>query len=464
MSSVLETEQVQALFTMVEEAERSAEEGVKRFIEPAQGTLNRATSKRPHIVFGRRGSGKSSLLRKAGADLTVDRRPIAYVNLETFKGHSYPDILLSVLIATFREFKNWLDTAAINPANKKQFWNVFFGTTPTRPSYNRKKAAALSTKLQTQVDNLEKQLHAADESDLTVTSSSKHESVQTGGLSASVNAPHASVSAESGISLESLDDSGISLAADDSGLSILDADSGLTLEADDSGISVEADSGISLDKAGTEELDKTAPMVGSPSLSDGDDDDTELEIPTLEADDDSEFELQLDDTERDSSAGSSVLLFEDEADPDEHSATVVKKAGGEGLLDEAEGETFDLSEGDSDAFDLEEDEFDVTDDVLGEDDELDELDVFDADDDVFDESLDTGESHAEFVAPRGVGRVEAAVEAEWGGLTFAGLLVSTGLMALCTMLMFDLVRSMWAWNEPSTFSSGLLEALSGLFD
>jgi hypothetical protein len=279
-----------------------------------------------------------------------------------------------------------------------------------------------------------------------------------------------SLSAESGISLESLDDSGISLASDDSGLSILDADSGLTLETDDSGISLEADSGITLDEAGTEEMDQTVPMLGSPSLGDDADDDTELEIPSLEAEDDSEFELQLDDTELDSSSSSSVLLFEDDEDPDEHSATVVKKAGGGGLLNEAEGETFDLTEGDSDAFDLEEDEFaadeddfDVADDILGEDDELDELDVFDADDDVFDESLETGESHAEFVTPRGVGRVEAAVEADWGGLTFTGLLVSTGLMALCTMLMFDLVRSMWAWNEPSTFSSGLLKALSGLF-
>ena len=48
------------------------------FQEPAQRS-----------AFGRRGSGKSSLLRKAGADLTLDRRPIAHVNLEAFKGHSY---------------------------------------------------------------------------------------------------------------------------------------------------------------------------------------------------------------------------------------------------------------------------------------------------------------------------------------------------------------------------------------
>lgn len=51
--------------TLVEEAARSTKQGVIHFIEPAPGTLRRAISKRHHIVFGKRGSGKSSLLQKA---------------------------------------------------------------------------------------------------------------------------------------------------------------------------------------------------------------------------------------------------------------------------------------------------------------------------------------------------------------------------------------------------------------
>src|ERR1700716_1345298 len=98
MSTVLDSPEVERLWILVGEATRASEEGVKRFIEPAHGTLRRAVNKRHHIIFGRRGSGKSSLLRKAAADLTLDRRPIAHVNLETFKGHSYPDVLLSVLL------------------------------------------------------------------------------------------------------------------------------------------------------------------------------------------------------------------------------------------------------------------------------------------------------------------------------------------------------------------------------
>jgi Ni2+-binding GTPase involved in maturation of urease and hydrogenase len=46
--------------------------------------LDRAKSRRHHILFGRRGSGKTSLLRKAGSDLTLSRIPIAFIDLEAF--------------------------------------------------------------------------------------------------------------------------------------------------------------------------------------------------------------------------------------------------------------------------------------------------------------------------------------------------------------------------------------------
>src|SRR5260370_19988243 len=147
MDELLNSEAVQALELSIAEATRSTEEGVKRFIEPAQGTLSRALGKRPHIVFGRRGCGKSSLLRKAVADLTVDRRPIAFVDLETFKGHSYPDVLISILIQTLERFSQWLDTAAVNPANKTSFWQKFFGTTPKRPPFDKERTRALSQRL-----------------------------------------------------------------------------------------------------------------------------------------------------------------------------------------------------------------------------------------------------------------------------------------------------------------------------
>lgn len=52
-------EQIDDLLTLIEEASRASKYNVTRFIEPAQGTLRRAKSKRHHLIFGRRGSGKA---------------------------------------------------------------------------------------------------------------------------------------------------------------------------------------------------------------------------------------------------------------------------------------------------------------------------------------------------------------------------------------------------------------------
>lgn len=187
MSGILDTPEIEQLLTLVEEAARSSEAGVMHFVEPAPGTLRRAASKRHHVVFGRRGSGKSSLLRKAAADLTIDRRPIAYVNLEAFKGHSYPDVLLSVLISTFREFKQWMETAAVHPANRASFWRTLFGTTPTRSAFRKRDAEDLALRLGKEIGTLEEELHKTDAAELRVrlgNESSDHRSISAqGGLS-----------------------------------------------------------------------------------------------------------------------------------------------------------------------------------------------------------------------------------------------------------------------------------------
>ncbi|WP_448034677.1 P-loop NTPase fold protein [Bradyrhizobium liaoningense] len=167
--SVLETAKVENLARIVEESTRSTKEGVKYFIEPAPGTLARAKNKRHHIIFGRRGSGKSSLLAKVTADLTVNRSPIAYVDLEEFKGHSYPDVLLSVLIKTLSEFKAWMDTAAIHPSNRSSFWNKLFGASPSKKGFPRAKTAEISAELGAMIKELTTVLFAADDAKVQTT-------------------------------------------------------------------------------------------------------------------------------------------------------------------------------------------------------------------------------------------------------------------------------------------------------
>lgn len=57
---------------LIEEAARSTEEGVKFFVEPAAGVLKGAQSRRHHFIFGRRGSGKSSLIAKVARELGAE--------------------------------------------------------------------------------------------------------------------------------------------------------------------------------------------------------------------------------------------------------------------------------------------------------------------------------------------------------------------------------------------------------
>ncbi len=269
-----------------------------------------------------------------------------------------------------------------------------------------------------------------------------------------------SLAAESGISLENLADSGISLESADSGIALSPGESGISLEsgdsgltlsddddfglADDSGISVQspADSGIALDSG--DDMTETIPMLDSPG-GDSDFDQTQLEVSEFESAD-SEFELSMDAIDDDDDgADTSVILFDDDDDVDDHAPTMVR-----GGADEFDDEDFDSSEEFADDFD---DDMDVAGvDVIGEDDELDDLDVFDAADEDFDDGFTAGESHAEFISPVGA-QMAAPAEADWGAGTFVGLFLATGLLCLVGVVMFDLIRTMWAWNEPSSFSS-----------
>lgn len=121
---------IDALATVVEEGARASKQSIQRFIEPASGTLRRATSKRHHIVFGRRGSGKSSLLLKAADTLEGEGHAIAVVDLEPFKGHHYPDVLISVLLATFSKFRDWLLSHDKRLTHSKWYHRLLFRAAP----------------------------------------------------------------------------------------------------------------------------------------------------------------------------------------------------------------------------------------------------------------------------------------------------------------------------------------------
>jgi hypothetical protein len=182
--------------------------------------------------------------------------------------------------------------------------------------------------------------------------------------------------------------------------------------------------------------------------------DTVFEVPSLDGEENVDFDLkESDDTETETS----VLLFEDEGS-DAEAPTLVKPSGAE--AEEAE-ETFE--------FDVAEEEVGAAEEFgeelegAGEEEEGEELDVFGAEDADFEETFESGKSTPDFVSPLGAPRAVAAVEVEWGGGVFAGLVVASVVLCVCGALMFDLVRSMWGWQEISAFNSPLLDAIGGLF-
>lgn len=260
-----------------------------------------------------------------------------------------------------------------------------------------------------------------------------------------------SLASDSGISLAGPLDSGISLeTADESGISLVDeASSGISLDGGDTGsdISITADSGISLEPFDVEEqdVDKTVHMMPV-----SDDKNATLEIPALDDDDDSSFDLS------DSSADTSVLSLGDDGNMGGSSGSVILDSDD----DDSESSMFD--EDDDYASD------DSMSDVFDDDGDGDDFDdIYDADDDDFDDSFQSGESHAEFVAPAsfagGRSAAMAVPEAEWGAGTLVALGVSTLLMMACSVLMYDLIRTMWHYDDPTGLSSSLLDTLRGLF-
>ena len=52
-------------------------------------------------------------------------------------------------------------------------------------------------------------------------------------------------------------------------------------------------------------------------------------------------------------------------------------------------------------------------------------------------------------------------EPPYSGLMIAGLAVCVVLLMLCGMMMFDLLRNMWSWNEAFTVNSSLMDTILG---
>lgn len=86
---------IQKLTAYIEENTRTSVTSGISYIDP-RNLRNRVTLKQNHIIFGRRGAGKSSLI-KTVRDVSEKKYLYAYINLEDIKDVSFPNILIHVL-------------------------------------------------------------------------------------------------------------------------------------------------------------------------------------------------------------------------------------------------------------------------------------------------------------------------------------------------------------------------------
>ena len=95
------SERVAQLGNYIEENLRALKSAGLEFVDPRNlGT--RLKSKQNHVVFGRRGAGKTTLL----SPLKKMPNCVAiYLNIEDYKNITFPNIIVSILTASFRDLR-----------------------------------------------------------------------------------------------------------------------------------------------------------------------------------------------------------------------------------------------------------------------------------------------------------------------------------------------------------------------
>src|SRR5687768_11018084 len=76
------------------------------FVDPRQHSA-RLLSKQNHVVFGRRGAGKTTLVKSS---INPRQQVGVYLNLEDFKDITFPNIVIQILLELLAELKKEIST------------------------------------------------------------------------------------------------------------------------------------------------------------------------------------------------------------------------------------------------------------------------------------------------------------------------------------------------------------------
>jgi hypothetical protein len=93
----LTDDQVEALVPALAESARATQASVERFVPPRRGIVDEVVARAHQFLLGRRGVGKSSLLRKVEVTAKSRQAVVVFIDLETLRGVPYPDVLIRLL-------------------------------------------------------------------------------------------------------------------------------------------------------------------------------------------------------------------------------------------------------------------------------------------------------------------------------------------------------------------------------
>ena len=114
-------EDVARLLAALAEAERAtAAESVMRFVPPRPAILEEASARRHQFVFGRRGVGKTTLLRRVAAGGSDSGRAVIFIDIETLRGRPYPDVLIELLGELLQHLEARLEEGGWKPRWKRR--------------------------------------------------------------------------------------------------------------------------------------------------------------------------------------------------------------------------------------------------------------------------------------------------------------------------------------------------------
>lgn len=124
----MKTQEVEKIVTHIEENLRASVSAGLDFVD-SRHSQSRLLSKQNHVVFGRRGAGKTSLVSSIE---TSDDHIDIYLNLEDYKDITFPNIVIYILVELFKQLQ-------IRVRSNVRFWRF----RPKARRVNRKVGEAL---------------------------------------------------------------------------------------------------------------------------------------------------------------------------------------------------------------------------------------------------------------------------------------------------------------------------------